>query len=521
MDVKSRRFFWAVTGTLLLLALLPYGWTWAKTPPGYQYVGIVYNPLDAASYLAKMRLGWVGEWRFRLMFTPEPQSGAYLYLFHLALGHLARLLHWPLAVVYHGVRGVGGLALLGLLWRLAGLAAWGPRSRRWGFWLAAIAGGLGWLPLAFNPPPVDLWVPEGYAFYSILANAHFPWAQALLIVVMLGVTRLAATPDRSWLPALVIGGGLLLLGVLQPFAVAEAGLVWAVWLVLEGLAQRRIPWRLGWQLGVVGTLGLIYPLYGVWAIRHDPVLAAWDAQNLTASPPWWNWVVGYAWLLPLASVGAVRAWRRRTALDRLLIAWVVGIVIGIALPLSLQRRFCLGASLPLGLLAGAGWETLLTRARRGRLLINSLAVALTGLTPLILLAGGCVGTLPADPRFYVTTGEAAAARPLLAAGGRHVTLASPERGMLLPALTGQPVVVGHPFETVMYEQRLAAATAFFRPETTAEARRALLCREGVDYVWVGPLERTLLQGAVLDLPVLRPLVQNTDVVVYAVAGACD
>jgi uncharacterized membrane protein len=155
------------------------------------------------------------------------------------------------------------------------------------------------------------------------------------------------------------------------------------------------------------------------------------------------------------------------------------------------------------------------------LLINSLAVALTGLTPLVLLAGGCGATLPTDPRFYVTAGEAAAARPLLVAGGRHVILASPERGMLLPALTGQPVVVGHPFETAMYEQRLAAVTAFFQPETTAEARRALLCREGVDYVWVGPIERTLLQGTPLDLPVLRPLVQNTDVVVYAVAGACD
>ena len=58
--------------------------------PQRVFVGFLFNPIDGATYLAKMYEGLMGQWRFTLPYTAEPGQGAYLFLFYLFLGHLAR-----------------------------------------------------------------------------------------------------------------------------------------------------------------------------------------------------------------------------------------------------------------------------------------------------------------------------------------------------------------------------------------------------------------------------------------------
>jgi hypothetical protein len=518
-----KRFIIILSIAALLLAIVPYAVAWGRTAPDKHFVGYVYNPADGASYLVKMRLGWLGQWRFRLMFTSEDQTGAYLFLFHLGLGHLARGLHASLATVYHVARLLGGVALLVALGWLCQQALPEGRARRWGYAFALLGGGIGWAFVWVEPLPVDIWVPEGYVFYSILANAHFPWAQALLLLI-LALTALwhsGSVPARYALPAMALM--LILLGVLQPFAVGHVGLVWGVWLIFEWITQRRIPWKTALLLGVVGAVGLLYPVYGVLAIQRDPVLAAWNAQNVTASPPWWNWLIGYALVLPWAVPGAVRAWRAGRPLDRMLLAWAVGSLLGMVAPISLQRRLSLGLSIPLGTLAGLGWGYWLDARDGGSRWVRLAKVSMTlflALTPLFLLTTGFVSPVQAPERFYISAGEMDAAQVLLGEGPARVLLASPERGEALPWMTGHPVVVGHPMETVDFVRREADALHFFDGSWDGDARRAFLCREGVDYVWVGPVERTLGGEDAFSLPGARLVLENADVRLYAVEGLC-
>ena len=201
---------------LAVLVVLPYLVAWARTAPDARFVGYLYNPADAGSYLAKMRLGWLGEWHYHLMFTPEAQPGVYLFLFHLGLGHAARLLGLPLPVVYHAARLLGGGVLLATVGWVCRWALPEGRARRWGYVFAVLGGGVGWAFIWLDPLPVDLWVPEGYVFYSILANAHFPWAQVLLLAILALTARWHAdkVPTRRALPALavlLIALGLLIL----------------------------------------------------------------------------------------------------------------------------------------------------------------------------------------------------------------------------------------------------------------------------------------------------------------------
>ena len=283
---------------------------------------------------------------------------------------------------------MGGL-LLTALWWLSGLSASGSSARRWGFWFALVGGGVGWVAALLHLQSVDLRVPEAYGFFSMLVNPHFPLAQALLLVIF-GLTMIWLQDQQrlnGYLPVL-LGFLLVALGVVQAFAAATVGLAWGICWIIKSVEQRRVDWRILLVMGGMGAVGLLYPLYGVWAIRQDPALAAWNTQNVTLSPPWWSWGLGYALVLPLAIVGAIRSWQDRRWYGRVLLAWVAATVVGIAAPLAIQRRFSLGLSLPLGLLAGLGWEFVLSRVSTRPILTRGVLIVLTCATPLTVLLAG-------------------------------------------------------------------------------------------------------------------------------------
>src|SRR3989304_1681870 len=135
----------------VILSALPYVLAYLNTPPGTHYLGLLSNPLDGNSYLAKMQEGARGSWLFHLPYTAEPHDGAFLYSFYLALGHLAALLDLPLVLVYHAARLSAGfiLLLIGYLFIASLVEGSKPRLLTW--FLFALGSGLGWLaaPLGY------------------------------------------------------------------------------------------------------------------------------------------------------------------------------------------------------------------------------------------------------------------------------------------------------------------------------------------------------------------------------------
>lgn len=519
--------FWLTALALVALAVLPYLVPWLMTPDGYRYSGVSYNTLDSATYLAKMRLGWLGEWRSRLLFTPEVQQVAYLNLYYIFLGHVARLFGLSLIGVYHAARIGGALLLMAALWYVSQQISQDKMLTWWGFWFALVGGGLGWALPWVKQNTVDLWVPEAYGFYAMLVNAHFCMAQFLMVLIFILTERwaFASRHPRYTYPAFILLT--VTLSIVQPFGLVTVALTWAGLLGWDVIRQRRISWRPALFLGSAVVTGVLYPLYAVWATAQDPILAGWNAQNVTLSPPWWNWVIGYLLLLPFAAIGIVQVRKCDSSTGRVLVAWLVATLVGIALPISLQRRLSLGLSLPVGLLAGLGWQAVLARFTRGRFLAKAVLFTLTLTTPLVLIVAGVAGVtmLPIKDLIYVSEGELAAARSWLDTHARRdqrdVFLASATRGELLPWMLGQQVVVGHPMETLDYERRSGEARAFFDGTWTQGEQHAYLCREGVDYVWVGPVEREIAGGVPFALEGASLFLQNRDVAVYAVTGLCD
>jgi hypothetical protein len=481
-----------VTLALVIASCVPYLIAWMAAPQGTHFTGILFNPYDGNSYLAKMRQGLAGSWLFRLPYTPEPQQGAPVYLFYLLLGHVARWTGLPLVAIYHAARVLGGAAMLTALYALAAHLSEDLGKRRAMFLLAALGSGLGWL-VSSRVLTADLWVTEAFPVYALLANAHFPWAIALMAGIAYCALRVVCCEvigdKRAWPWGAGTIAGAVALGAVQPFGLLPVFGGLGVLLVARAVRERRVSWRATAWVAGAAVAALLYPLYMQWALNHDPVLAVWNTQNATPTPPLWDWTLSYGLVLVLAVLGGVGAARRGADGDWLLLGWAAVTLVGMYLPLPLQRRLSLGLGVPLGLLAGLGWWRLRARLKphlRG--LAQGLTVIACTLTPVFIISLTLLAALAGEPRFYLSDGEWAALAWLRDRGRPDaVVLCSPRLGLFVPAWAGQPVVYGHPFETVDAGEREAQVEAFFAGEMSQEEQETFLRENHVGYA-IGDLE---------------------------------
>jgi hypothetical protein len=485
------------------LASLPYVIVAASTPDSLQFGGLLINPIDGQSYLAKMRQGFDGFWQFRLPYTATDEPDAFVYTYHLALGHLSRVSGLSLTAVFHVARLAGGWALLLTVYALIARAFESVRERRRVWLFVALTAGLGWLGIEAS----DLTIPESNTFFSVLTNAHFPLAQTLLVMALI---RLLDARGRKWLWAIP---AVLVLAVLQPFApvsvfAALGGFLFLRWRRDRQLPRQKVVWAVVSGLCVAPLM-----LYLYFAIQADPILRMWMAQNMTPSPPLIGYALGYGLMWPLAIFGARAAWRRGRDVDLLLIGWAVTSALLLYAPLPLQRRFALGLHIPLVLLAMLGLihEVLPRLQGRLRIWMPRIVFALSlPTTLLLLLASSSAALRPPDPRLFFTRDEAVTFEWLRDhASHDAIVMAAPETGLFLPAWADVRVLYGHPFETVDAERMRTLVEQFF---AGALDRVEALRTNHADYIFYGPHERELGPNNFDVIPIFT----SGDVLLYQV-----
>lgn len=516
MPRKDRSFFLGITCLALLLNTLPFLLAMQAGGAELIFDGILLNPLDGHTYLAKMFQGFRGDWRFTLPYSVNPGAGAYINLYYLFLGHVARLTHLSLPFIYSLFRLLGGLLLLLSLARFFEVTIAETRPRRVAFALAALGSGLGWMLIPTGAFTADFWVAETYPFLSTYNNPHFPLGLALLLWLLTFPPPTADVPPirAGWPFALVA----LALGVISPFGVIIAVIVLTGWLIVPSLhALRQRTWWTIFQPPQFSRLlwtclgGLPMLAYQFWVVRTDPIFAGWDAQNLTLTPPWWDVLVALSPALLLALFG----WRKlKTDTPAYLLAvWAVFGLLLILFPFGLQRRFMMGLYIPFAGLAALGIETI-TRGKRSQTQMWIVTLFLLALpTNLIVLLAGQSGAQTHDPLLYHTRDESRAFQWLTAETPPHaIILSAPDTGLIIPAFSGRQVLYGHPFETVNAEAEKQAVLAFF--EMTETEAQAFLLERGIDFVFFGPRERKL--GALPILQNLELVFESGAVQIYAV-----
>ena len=486
---------------VLVLASLPYLAGLFFAAPDRVFSGLQVNPLDGVSYLAKMQIGAHGDWLFSLRFTAESSTGVFLFTYFIALGQVARVLGLPLIVIFHAARILGGLALLWSIYALLARVVQPIDLRRRTWWLIALSSGLGWLALLLGRTSTsDYAIPESNTFYSLLANAHFALAMALMIALFIGLLEAQRVTARR---ILALSAASLVLAVIQPFAPVAMFVIMGGTLLLMWRRDRAWPRPQFVTALIVGAITTPLLIYLYAATQLDAVLSGWSAQNQTPSPAIIDYVLGYGLLIVLAIPAARTAWRRRSTWDLLLLAWIVITLPLLYAPFPLQRRWSLGLHVPIGLLAAVG----LSQLARGVWLQRAIFAA-TLPTSIMIVIVLIAGAASRSPSIYLSADEFAALTWLHDhAQFDDVVLASPEMGAFVPAFAGQRVVYGHPFETVDADRKKQLVADFLA------GRRADALR-GVKYVLLGPRERALGAVNVSALP-LTEVYQAGGVRIYA------
>jgi hypothetical protein len=246
-------------------------------------------------------------------------------------------------------------------------------------------------------------------------------------------------------------------------------------------------------------------------------IRAWSAQNITPSPPLWDYAASYGLVLALALAGVVYAIKKGGKNDVFLLSWVVVNVALLYLPFNLQRRLVTGLHIPLSILATKGFfQYILPRFKRNFLLIGILVVLTMPTNLSVLFISSSIAAKNA-PLLYLHEDEMDAMTWLLEnTQPTDVVLASPETSLFIPAWAGNRVIYGHHFETIDAERKRKLAEGFFEEGASDGFREEIVRLHRVAYVFYGPREKELLKSGFKELPFMEEVYKSGAVTIFRI-----
>jgi hypothetical protein len=472
---------------IAILTMIPYAAA-GMNSGGFRFTGFLFNPYDAASYLAKMRQAEEGRLLYTLAFTENPGPGAQIVPYYFLLGHLARLFGLPLVFLWHIARVLGAAFFLTVAWVFFGRIGLSRRGRIIAWILAALGSGFGFAAVAFGVKTADLWVAEFIPLLGMLTSAHFPLATGLILLLAMQIALPARRQSPISLAAICLLG--VLLGAVQPFGILPLGFALVMWMGWTRITKGAFPE--GSISGLLAAgLGLLpWAAYYLWVVRSLPAFASWFAQNQTPTPPLWDLVLalGLPGLIAavsfvrwIAAPAPIREKARSVSAETLLPGlWLAVNLVLLFAPFSLQRRLMLGMWIPLTTLAAPVIESWLFRPAFSllRTFAVSIPLFLTGAVSLMIL----MAASRAHGSILFLDRDAAAVTDWLEANAQGtVVLAPPDSSLWLPGMAGVRVVYGHPMETPHADQARADVENFFLPVDAAAQLQILIDRR-VDWV---------------------------------------
>jgi hypothetical protein len=492
----------AIAAIVLALTNLPYLWGSIIDFEGQVFSGFVYTFTfyDILSYLAKMRDGFDGGWFYTNPFTTEDVKPVFLFIFYIALGHLARLTGLSLVVAYHLSRVALGVFLLAAVDRMIRRFPWHGPTRLLAYALVFFGGGFGGLLhwSGIEPVPLEFMQTEAFVFQSMLSYPHFVLTLALMVWMLTDAWQLGRGERRAVsLAASAVAAFVLAWVHPRPLlTVVLVSLLAAFWGGSRKFWTLR-PWAIFVFVVLVAAMGPM--LVSLITVRADPMWTEWSkTETLSASP--WKYLVAYGLLWPLALMGLTRAARREEPWAPLLGSWlIVGSLLPFV-PIAAQGRLVIGWNIPLALLAGyALGEMVLPGIPRGPAILARATPALTALLIVILSLSALaylglgvrrvlVGSFPG----YYSQDRAEAMAWLEAnTNPEDPVLASVLSGMFIPAFAGNRVVQGHWAETFDPEIKAKKIGRIFDASTSGEHRAELLEELRVRYLLYGQWEREM------------------------------
>lgn len=494
---------WVIGFALIVMVIttLPYVWGFTRQGAEWRFTGLLIGSEDGNSYYAKMLLGANGDWLFRTPYTPFQQKGFLAFLPYMLLGKLTcgPNQHDQIMLLFHLFRFIGGFLSILATYDFLALFIRSVRCRRLATAIASLGGGLAFLSLIGlnrlwgGRLPLEFYSPETFGFLELFTLPHLAMARAFFLWGLR--SYLLDRGQNGWASGLIAGVFWLGLGFMQPLTVVVGWVVVGVHLLsiaVWNLIRRARDWR-SWRLYFWRAFWMVLisaplVLYTFISFRIDPFLRGWETQNIITSPPFTDYLLAFAILLPLVVLGVISTIKNLNERSILLLGWTTIFPLLAYAPYNLQRRLPEGIWVILTILAFIGLISLARKVRKWMLVW----LYTSFLPALILLLGGFISASNVNLPLFRPVDEINAFTYLSQnAAKSQVVLAAFSTSNALPAWAPVRVVIGHGPESIQLSQIQPRVEEFFQASTSDVERTQLIADYHVAYIVWGPVERAL------------------------------
>ena len=489
---KDLLWFAFIAIAILEFSSIPYFIGRSSETDEWRFKGIYFDTEDYAVHLSMMQAGRLGDWAYQLRFTDEAHSPAYLRLFYVVLGHISNWTGLSAESTYQLARWVLGLTALFFIYKICQRFLPNKNQARTAFLLSVMGAGVGWLMLLLGVPlkpisPIDFWLVDAYIFFSISLFPSFSFSLILMALAMNLFFDFLET--GKWKSVFWVCFLAVLSQTTNPisFAVVDAafaGAVLSLWWKNHKVKPPHLTALAGIALSQIPLL-----VYNFLVLSRAPVWSQFTNQNLTPSPPIGFYLLGFAPFLLFVPYAVYRAIRERTPNLLALMFWILAGFSLAYLPVAIQRRFLLGITIPLGILAVHGMGRLIRRVPfllKRENLVYFTFVLFSSISTMYLVLGLSIflKTLPGE-RFYPRELDDAFLWLNENATSNEFVLADTTTSQLVAQKTRLKVYVGHEMETLLFNEKKLEMQSFFKGTQSPD----WLSQTQIRWVIFGPYER--------------------------------
>jgi hypothetical protein len=472
-DIKDFLWFSIIAIAILAFSSIPYWVGHSAETNELRFRGIYFDEVDYSVHISMMQAGRMGDWTYQMRFTSEDHQPAFVRMFYIILGHISKSINLDVETTFHAARWIFGMIALNSIYQLCKKIFPNPIHARSAFLLSVLGAGVGWLQLMLGVPlkpisPIDFWLIDAYVFFSISLFPSYSFTLALMASAL--NLYLDYLKTGEWQIIVFISLFAIASQITNPIAfavidVAFAGATFILW-----WKNRKIDLGNLYALSIIALAQIPLLIYNFLVLQHNPIWSQYTLQHQTLSPPPIFYVWGFAPFLAFAIYGMILAFREKNPKMTAMSAWVIGGFILAYLPLFTQRRFLLGITIPLGIVAIYGLNhfikqisTKIPAILKREQLIYFTYILFSSISVVSLSLGSSLymRTHP-ENNFYPRDLENALVWLDKNAAPNDFVLADIKTSQLVAQRTRLRVYAGHEMETINFEDKKSSMEAFYK-----------------------------------------------------------
>lgn len=345
LNIKEKRIFILTVIILVFLITFTHLIGYLLASENYYYVGSQPTRRgDMAGHFSFIIQAKDGKALFKNLYSPGDQQALLFHPLWLMMGLIAKLYNLNIFFIYQLFKVI--LAVFFCLILRKFLREFFDLNKD--IWL---------LPFCIFAGGFFTYLIEKDTFLNLYYSPLFILALILLILIYHSVLRYFKTHQNNQLIIIFICTlSLFLIHFYDTIPVLAVVFLWCVYQCLTTKRFKNLKPSLVTCLAVI--IGAIYYCYIFFA---EESLSSWAINNFTPLPSLYFFIVGYGFLIPLVIIGIINKRKEKPYLY--LIFWCLASLFIILSPIPFNRRFVLGLSIPLTILAYWGLKLILNKLK--------------------------------------------------------------------------------------------------------------------------------------------------------------